>query len=100
MKLYKGSRTPTGCKVIVTTGEGTSYPLPPRTDLYTHTVDGSLEWGYAGQGPSQLALALVADLTGDDTYALKVYQEFKHYVLTSLETAEWQFTEAQLREFC
>lgn len=49
--------------------------LPLRLDLANHSPDG-FEWGYGGSGPSQLALAILADCCGDET-AMEHYQEFK-----------------------
>lgn len=98
MKIYKGYRTPTGCNVVVI-NDGKTYSLPPRLDLKDHTPNGEFEFGYGGSGPSQLALALVADVTGDDALTLKIYQTFKHYVVVPLRSTKWTLTEAYLREF-
>jgi len=38
--------------------------LAPRRDLCNHSPTG-FEWGYGGSGPSQLALAMLADFFGD-----------------------------------
>lgn len=46
-------------------------PLEPRHDLRNHSPDG-FEWGYSGSGPAQLALALAADVLGDDDRAVAV----------------------------
>ncbi len=51
-------------------------PLAPRCDLRNHSPDG-FQWGYRGSGPAQLALAILADATGNDRLALQLYQEFK-----------------------
>lgn len=56
-------------------------PLPLRLDLYNHSPDG-FQWGYCGSGPSQLALAILADCLGDGE-ALHHYQEFKQDVVSS-----------------
>ncbi len=40
--------------------------------------------GYRGSGPAQLALALVADVLGDDERALRAYQEFKFRFVSRL----------------
>ena len=58
-------------------------PLDPRCDLYNHSPCG-FQWGYAGSGPAQLALALCADVLGDDARALRVYQDFKMLVIAPL----------------
>lgn len=57
--------------VAVLTVEGGFRPLRHRLDLANHSPDG-LSWGYAGSGPAQLALALCADLIGDDALALRI----------------------------
>jgi hypothetical protein len=51
-------------------------PLDLRLDLRNHSPLG-FEWGYGGSGPAQLALAILADVTGDDYWALAHYQDFK-----------------------
>ena len=56
--------------------DGTSHLLNPRLDL-ANKSPGGFQWGYLGSGPAQLALALVADATGDDELALRVFQDFK-----------------------
>jgi hypothetical protein len=60
MKTYRGWRE--GYAALVTV-DGRS--LNPRLDLWNHSPTG-FEWGYAGSGPSQLALAMLADHLGDD----------------------------------
>ena len=78
MKTYEGWREHSA--VIVTVN---GRPLNPRLDLYNHSPTG-LEWGYAGSGPAQLALAILADHLGDDREALNLYQCFKWAVITEL----------------
>lgn len=57
--------------------------LDPRFDLANHSPDG-FQWGYPGSGPAQLALALVADATGDDELAMRTYQRFKSEIVVGL----------------
>ncbi len=64
MKIYAGERTLSGALVTVD-----GAPLPPRLDLHSFNRTG-FEWTYAGPGPQQLALALLADHLGDDARAL------------------------------
>lgn len=71
------------CRVMVVGADGHSRPLAPRLDLYNHSPTG-FAWGYAGSGPSQLALAILAEHFGEDRWALKVYQDFKHKVIAVL----------------
>ncbi len=45
---------------------------------------GGFAWGYSGSGPSQLALAILLELT-DKATALQLYQDFKGEVLARLD---------------
>lgn len=53
--------------------------LAMRNDLRNHSPDGP-EWGYAGSGPAQLSLALLADVLGDEA-AQDLHQRFKRDVV-------------------
>jgi hypothetical protein len=55
-------------------------PLDPRNDLVDHSPTG-FSWGYGGSGPAQLALAILADLVGDER-ALEDYQELKDNLIS------------------
>ncbi len=96
-KIYRGSRS--GGEAVVYVREsketGPDQLLDPRLNLANHSPDG-LEWGYNGSGPAQLALALVADVLGEDI-ALSVYQEFKRRVVANLP-AIWSLTEERVWE--
>jgi hypothetical protein len=92
---YVGRRTPEGCIVEVIDASGTR-PLDPRLDLHNHSPTG-LEWGYGGSGPAQLALALAADMLGDDDRALSVYQRLKWKIVGGLPHDSWTLTEDRLR---
>jgi hypothetical protein len=96
MKTYTGSRTDGGCAVVVTDAGGTR-PLDARLDLRNHSPTG-YEWGYGGSGPAQLALALAADVLGDDDAALDVYQRLKFQVVVRLPESGWTLTESELAE--
>lgn len=73
-----------------------SEPLSPRHDLRNHSPDG-FAWGYAGSGPAQLALALLADLY-DDEFAMEHYQAFKFAFVAKLPKDEpWSASETALR---
>ncbi len=91
MKLYEGARTPQGCRVTAD-----SRPLDLRHDLRNHSPDGA-EWGYGGSGPAQLALALLADATGDDELAQNHYQRFKREVVAGFQRDRFLITQAEIR---
>ena len=70
--------------------------------LYRHSPDG-FEWGYAGSGPAQLALAILADyLSHRDilpTLALQWYQEFKRLFIATAPHEGAVITSDQLDNF-
>lgn len=95
MKVNNGVRTPDGCTVTVATKNGVRN-LPLRHDLRRHSE--AFEWNFSGSGPAQLALALCADVLGDDDRARTVYQKVKFRLLGNLPGDEWTFTAAQIWE--
>jgi len=91
MKTYEGERTLRGVKVTV---DGVA--LPPRFDLHCFNRTG-FEWTYAGPGPRQLALALLADHLGDDAKALALSEAFMHNLVAYLDNA-WCLTSVDIDE--
>ena len=89
MKVYEGGRSLDGSIVTVD-----GKPLPPRYDLKRLSKTG-FEWTFAGAGPAQLALALLADHLGDDREALARYEGFMREVVAHLDNA-WRLTSADI----
>ena len=85
-----------GARVIRVEANGTRSPLPPRNDLHNHSPDG-FNWGYAGSGAAQLALAICADILRDDHLALSLYQEFKRRLIANLTADRWTLTANDIR---
>ena len=93
MKVYKGARD---TSVTVCPETGDSYSLPYRLDLWNHSPTG-FNWGYGGSGPSQLALALLADHLGNDQVAVKLHQQFKWQVIARLPIDEpWEISSQEI----
>jgi hypothetical protein len=86
MKRYEGRRE--GYAAIVTVD---GRRLNPRRDLWNHSPTG-FEWGYAGSGPAQLALGILADHCRNDEEALNFYQRFKWVVVAELPYRGWTLT--------
>lgn len=91
MKHYVGSRI-AGEAFVRVNGQ----TLDPCLDLRCHSPSG-FEWGYAGSGPAQLALALLADHFGHPTKALVYYQEFKFAVVARLKRDGWRLTSKEIQ---
>ena len=85
MKTYCGHRRDDGTCVVTVSGHGEHgfRALPWRLDLVNHSPDG-FEWGYGGSGPSQLALAILADALADDELADRLHQQFKWKFIAGL----------------
>ena len=64
-------------------------PLTPTRSLriYRHSPDG-FQWGYAGSGPAQLALAILLEFTEKDI-AIRHYQAFKFAKIATQRSQEW-----------
>lgn len=96
--IYSGDARPQHCEYDVYVRVGNSITLlPPRNDLRNHSPTG-LSWGYAGSGPAQCALALLAHATNDDQLALKHYQLFKAQVVARLP-ASWTLTASEILQW-
>ncbi|MFZ0020251.1 MAG: DUF6166 domain-containing protein, partial [Acetobacteraceae bacterium] len=85
MKVYEGGRSLDGA-VVTVDGE----LLDPRFDIRRFSRMG-FEWTYEGDGPRQLALALLADHLGDAQRALALTEGFMRDVVAKLDNA-WRLT--------
>lgn len=103
MKTYTCFRTQEDalCRVA---SDGGEYWLEPRLDLRNHSPAG-FGWGYAGSGPAQLALAMLADyFAGDappsslsDAFASSLYQTFKFRAITPQPAPGFALTSPEIR---
>ena len=89
MKTYVGDRTIDGVQVQVD-----GRPLDPCLDIHEFTKNG-FEWSYEGPEPSQLALALVADHTGDPKFALELAEPFMRAIVANFDN-EWEMTSGDI----
>jgi len=98
MRTYSGWRDENyTAHVVVQQARRAPRRLRLRLGLANHSPTG-FEWGYAGSGPAQLALALLADALGDDARALRLHQEFKFRVVTRLpRNGRWTMTDVEVR---
>lgn len=88
-RVYRGDRTIDGCLVTVD-----DRPLPDALDVKAISPDG-FEWSYEGDGPAQLALAILVDHFGDRTRALAEYDGFMRNVVANFDN-EWEMTSADI----
>ena len=115
MKSFKYilSRGPKGEAVCVVADDASQqrFQLQPDNslNLYKHSPDG-FEWGYAGSGPAQLALAIMLDyftrtFPGDNSphfcgaWALNLYQQFKRAFIQNMPRQGGVITQEQIEAF-
>ncbi len=82
MKAYEGRRTIDGL-VVTVDGE----ILNDRQDVKSFSIAG-IEWGYVGDAPKQLALALLCDHLDDNALAIEKSDEFMRDVVAILDN-DW-----------
>ena len=95
-RVYVIQRRAQGVVCTVSEGAAFSKPLPLRLDLWNHAPTG-FEFGYGGSGPAQLALAMLADCSGDGP-ALAYHQAFKWAVIARLPADGGSLTETFVRD--
>lgn len=89
-KTYIGRRWPApqglerGRPEVTVIADGKERPLK---SFERHSPDG-FEWGYGGSGPSELALALLADHLGYEPPAT-LYHQYKAQVISRLRHDGW-----------
>ncbi len=89
MKLYEGGRGLGGAQVTVN-----GRPLDPRFDVRRYSPAG-FEWTYEGDGPRQLALALLCDHLGNTERALALVEPFMRGVVAQLDNA-WELSAEEM----
>jgi len=93
---FVGYRFSDRTHVTVVGANGDPEDLPLRLDLWNHSPTG-FEWGYLGSGPAQLALAILAQVTGDDIYARARHQQFKEQVVARWVGRSWDISAEEVQ---
>jgi hypothetical protein len=86
---YVGERTIDGAMVTVD-----GHEIDPKYDVRTYT-DHGFEWSYEGDGPRQLALAILAEHMGDAQAALQYVEPFMQRVVANFDN-DWEMTSADI----
>jgi hypothetical protein len=87
MVTFHGRRSSPGEVTVEMHVEGVPRPLPLHTGVYNHSPCG-FEWGYAGSGPAQLALAICVELVGPER-AMQVSGRIKEQFIAPIKANEW-----------
>ena len=91
-KTYVGVETPLGVQTRVREG-GSDDVMDLRFDLVKRQPH---EWEDPELGAEQLAMAILADATGNDNYALLRCKQFKDDVTVYLPLEGWRMTWSQV----
>lgn len=102
-KTYRGQYQDGARVVHVYYESGVKHPLDPRRDLAEHSPIGlEFGWGFGGAGAMQLAVALLADVLGDDVARL-LAGDFCQEVIARLPhnhaASGWCLTAAEIQRW-
>ena len=96
MKTYVLERCCRGRYPTVTVHLGNvAEETRPLEHILRHSPDG-FEWGYGGSGPTDLALALVADVLGDRNPTPHLYQRVRNQLVAQIPREGGEITEGQV----
>src|SRR5579883_627449 len=91
-RTYYGFDDGKGAAAVFVAAPGHAMaPLPLRCDIVNHSPTG-FAWGYAGSGPVQLALAILADYFGCTHAARALHQLFKFAAISRIQEKHWSMT--------
>jgi hypothetical protein len=97
MNIYSGTFDNTNWYQVFKNGIPFTHDETYR--YVTHSPTG-FAWGYQGSGPSQLAFALLLDVTDDPEYCKKTYQDFKWETVGNWDKDnEWEMTSEEIENW-
>lgn len=94
--IYEGMKFNNHATVTKKEPSNSKYLLPTYTHVRNHGSK-EFDWGGFGSGTSQLAFALIYDITKDEELSLQLYQEFKRKVLVTLPNTYWKMTSTKIK---
>ncbi len=96
MSIYRGEQSQEIGSLVVTKDGVTLSPIASQV-VYNHSPDG-FQWGYAGSGPAQLALALLLDVGLKAGPAMRYHQAFKRDFVAKWGL-KWQLTTEEINRW-
>ena len=84
--------------LIIDENRSTTFLKSERSQRVKNYSPDGFNWGYAGSGPAQLALAILLEVTGDEAKALAHYHDFERQVIVSItsQTTNWEIKEQKI----
>jgi hypothetical protein len=97
VEIYQGRRTSDGtCEIL---SDGKRLHLWRSLAVWNHSPTG-FEWGYAGSGPAQSALAILLDFTeGKRNFCERFHQVFKECYLIRVKKPGWILKSQTIQRF-
>jgi hypothetical protein len=96
LKLYKGTRIVPGYKAVVYVDDKI---LDVESSRQIRDYAPDIEFGYFGSGPSQLALAILYDVTGNKDISLLYCQDFKRDYIAQFDQDGFILLESQVKSW-
>ncbi|MBN9597960.1 MAG: hypothetical protein J0G36_21735 [Afipia sp.] len=90
MSVFAGTRSISGVLVTID-----GRPLDRALQVKTYG-SGFFEWSYEGDGPLQLALAILVQYYGDQQQALSMTERFMKAIVANLDN-DWELTSEDIR---
>lgn len=94
--VYDGQYTPENQRIVTANG----HHLHPRNDLFDYSSSGSLNWGYNGAGPTQLAAAILCDAGDPSQVDHDMVVSFRSFCNTKTKDRDrWRIVEDDISEW-
>lgn len=90
-KLYHGWTTHAGQKAVEVVAGKKCYPLADRDDVRPYGEPG-YDWGRYGPMSARLALAILADATGQARLSARLHLEYRWRVVAFFGRRDWTVT--------
>lgn len=99
-KIITGRRSSRRVFIGTTENETMKEITPERSQKqFNHSPDG-FSWGYPGSGPAQLALAIMLEITNNETLAALIYHQFKLAIIAGLDgDKDFEISVDEIREW-
>ena len=105
--IFLGKRTPNrmphhmpnDCKVYRIDENMNITPLLHERSVRVHRFGEGFSWGYHGEGPSQLALALLLETTNNERLSYSLCQSFKVDFIAKIRTDCWAIDTTYIQEW-
>ena len=93
--IFLGNRFVKGVREKVYLVDEENIDIQPLSPLRSQNVErfsDGFAWGYSGDGPSQLALALLLEVTNDEKLSVELCLSFREHLIEGITENCWAIT--------